>query len=310
MAQVIWAKGGSLCVCLAAMTAGSDAGGFGAPRRRLRGKVSSRVGSPLQLLQPAQLQRLSSVDKLESVAVSAVKTGGAAASSAPRFVLKERHPEYVIVGSALDQAMLEKLEQFLKRKRPQPAKMKNEGGNSDDERKARYDDRDSLVSWFNAKIECDWLHERLADIIRQIGNVEWRLLKVDSDGNCICEYEPTQYAVYGDGQHFKAWHQDAYADGNDPEDARQFTIVLMISEKRAYTGGQFEAKLKGPSGKKVLRRLRLDAGDALVFPAKRLVHRVSAVKKGTRKTLVFWANDKFSSRYHRRQMGLSVEKDD
>jgi len=198
--------------------------------------------------------------------------------------------------------MLERLEQFLKRKRPQPAKMKNEGGNSDDERKARYDDRDSRVSWFNARAECAWLHQRLAEITRCVGNAEWPLLRVDAAGQLQCEYEETQYAVYGPNQHFKAWHQDAYEDGHDPEDARQITIVVMLSQRSAYTGGQLQAKLKGPDGRKVPRVMRLEAGDAAVFPAKRLVHRVTAVKTGTRKTLVFWASDKLSCKYHQALM--------
>jgi len=206
----------------------------------------------------------------------------------------------------LSRGDLERLELFLKRKRPQPAKMKNEGGNSDDERKARYNDRDSRVSWFNAQAECAWLHERLAEVIRAVGNAEWPLLKADSKGQLLCEYEETQYAVYGPNQHFKAWHQDAYEDGNDPEDARQLTIVLMLSDRGTYTGGEFQAKFDGPAGRKVIRRMRPDAGDAVVFPAKRLLHRVTEVKSGIRKTLVFWAFDKMSCKHHRDQLKAGV----
>lgn len=221
--------------------------------------------------------------------------------------MRERHAEYAIVQGALDGEMLERTLTFLKRKRPQPAKMKNEGGNSDDERKARYDDRDSKVSWFNARAECMWLHERCADIVRHVANKEWPLFKASVEGDVQCEYEETQYAVYGPNQHFKAWHQDAYADGHDPEDARQITIVLMLSDRSAYTGGHFQARLKGPGGRKLARSLKLEAGDAVIFPAKRLVHRVTAVKKGTRKTLVFWANDKASCKYHQALMQKAAQ---
>lgn len=226
-----------------------------------------------------------------------------ASSSAPTFRVNQRHADYVVVEGVLDSEMLEKLEQFLKRKRPQPAKMKNEGGNSDDERKARYDDRDSRVAWFNARTECSWLHDRLAEVARTVANVEWPMLQVDpTSGQLKCDYEDTQYAVYGPDQHFKAWHQDAYADGHDPEDARQITLVVMISDRKSYTGGFFQAKLAGPDGKKFSRSLKLDAGDVAVFPAKRLVHRVSAVKTGIRKTLVYWVSDKASCHYHRDAM--------
>eukprot|EP00415_Alexandrium_ostenfeldii_P002250 UN2250 len=152
-----------------------------------------------------------------------------------------------------------------------------------------------------------WLHQRMADIVRYVGNVEWPLLRVDTAGQVQCEFEATQYAVYGPSQHFKAWHQDAYEDGHDPEDARQITIVLMLSDRRAYTGGQFQARLKGPDGRKLAKSLRLEGGDAVVFPAKRLVHRVTAVKLGTRKTLVFWANDKASCKYHQALMQKAAQ---
>jgi len=51
--------------------------------------------------------------------------------------LRERTPEYVVVKSALDMDMLECLAQSLKKKRLQLAKMKIDGGSSDDERKTR-----------------------------------------------------------------------------------------------------------------------------------------------------------------------------
>lgn len=268
-------------------------------RRRLRTKVQVDYPAPAAPACGREVSAASSSSPVDLAVAGQARHG--------EFVLKDKNPEYVIVRGGLDADMLQRLETFLKRKRLQPAKMKNEGGNSDDERKERYDDRDSMVVWFTAQAECSWLQDRFAEILKQVGNVEWPLLKVDGKGDLRCEYEETQYAVYGPGQHFKAWHQDAFADGNDPEDARQFTIVAMLSPRSAYTGGAFQAKLPSPSnGKKVIRNLSLDAGDCLVFPAKRLCHRVAAVKTGTRKTLVFWAFDRQSCRYHTQAAGTSA----
>merc|ERR1712232_860876 len=166
------------------------------------------------------------------------------------------HKDYLVVSGVLDEGMLKKLDGFLSKKRPRAAKMKNEGGDSDDERKARYDDRDSLVSWFNCEKECKWLHVRLRELIRDVANKEWRLLRLDAKGNLNCDHELTQYAVYGAGQHFQAWHQDAYEEGHDPEDARQITVVVMLAERSAYTGGGFQVKLPPPSGKRGRKLLR------------------------------------------------------
>lgn len=69
-----------------------------------------------------------------------------------------------------------------------------------------------------------------------------------------------------------------------PEDARQITVVLMLSRREEYVGGDFQAKVRGPGHRaKVTRSIGLELGDALVFPAKRLMHRVSVVKPGGRR---------------------------
>lgn len=214
------------------------------------------------------------------------------------YTISEQHDDYVVVAGALDSAILERLEAFLRRKRPKPAHMKNEGGDSDDERKARYDDRDSNISWFRAETDAPYLHNRFRDVLRKVGNIVWPLLSVKPNGSLKCEWEATQYAVYGPNQHFQAWHQDAYAEGTDPEDARQFTIVAMLTDRKDYTGGNFQVKVPGPIGRKVIRNVRMNRGDVIVFPAKKLEHRVTAVKTGIRRTLVFWALDKESSKYH------------
>ncbi|CAK9114603.1 unnamed protein product [Durusdinium trenchii] len=214
------------------------------------------------------------------------------------FKIKEKAADYIVLEKALDSHELEELHKLLKRKRPQPAKMKNEGaGESDDERKARYADRDSSISWFKAEVECPLVYQRLLCLVRE-ANTHWPIIKVCKTGELECTYEEVQYSVYGPGQHFNAWHQDAFVKGNDPEDARQMTVVLMLSKQSEYTGGSFQAKVKGPSGKKVTRAISFDAGDALIFPSKRLMHRVSVVKTGLRKTLVFWAWENASCRFY------------
>lgn len=253
-----------------------------APKRRLRAKV-----------------RLDSEGSKLAVPCAVPSAPSSAPGTQP-FRIKQQHAEYLVVEGVFDAEMLERLAKFLARKRPRVAKMKNEGGNSDDERKARYNDRDSRVSWFNAQDECPWLHERLAAVTTWADQHSWKLLKVGADGRIKCDYEETQYAVYGANQHFKAWHQDAFAEGNDLEDARQIATVAMLSRRGDYTGGQFQAKVQGSAAsKKLLKSLPLDAGDCVIFPAKRLVHRVSLVKSGIRKTLVYWASDKMSCKYYR-----------
>lgn len=210
-------------------------------------------------------------------------------------MLRHQHEQYVVVKEALDSELRQHVLDFLKTRKLAAAKMKNEGGgDDDDERKERYEDRDCWTHWFNAKDRCPALHEKLVEIVRDVGNVEWPLLKVGPTGELCCEYEDTQYTVYEAKQHFSAWHQDAYADGHDVEDARQFSLVVMLSKRTDYTAGNFEVKIPSPKnkGRRIRRALcDLDAGDVIVFPAKVLEHRVTPVETGTRRTLVFWPSD-------------------
>merc|ERR1712032_189508 len=134
---------------------------------------------------------------------------------------------------------MSRLHEFLKKKKPRDAKMKNEGGDSDDERKARYDDRDSRVAWVESTTECPWFHEQVHKVVKNVANVHWQFLRDNDDGEPIWEPEKCQYTVYGPGQHFQAWHKDAYEEGNDLEDARVYAIVVMLSSKEDYTNGQF-----------------------------------------------------------------------
>jgi len=230
-----------------------------------------------------------------------------------RFVLKEKHPDYTIIRDALSEEDLRRLNDFLRLQKPEPARMKNEGEGEDDHiRKIDYDDRDCQVFWFHLKDHCMWLQRRLADITKDVANSQWPLLKVKkATGAVNCEWEQSQYTVYSSGQHFNCWHQDAYADGHDQEDARQFAIVFMLTKRDEYADGDFEMKLPAPSGKKGMflrRSRRLDAGDAIVFPAKRLIHRVRPVSKGVRRTLVTWVNDRMSCHFYNKKLRVAKRK--
>jgi len=251
---------------------------------------------------PGVARAVRSIEKFSKQPAPLQKTNGFVERRG-KFVLKERGADYVVLRGALSEADLRKADDFLQKQKPEPARMKNEGeGEDDHERKVVYNDRDCKVFWFYMQEHCPWMQTLFAEIIRDVGNVEWPLLKVDkASGNVICEWEQTQYTVYGPGEHFYCWHQDAYADGHDQEDARQFTLVVMLTRKDEYDDGAFEMKLPAPSGRKSMflrRSIRLDAGDIVLFPAKELVHRVRPVTRGIRRTLVFWANDRKSCHFY------------
>jgi len=158
-------------------------------------------------------------------------------------------------------------------------------------------DRNSKVSWLERPSTADeddptvpeWLHTRLrkaaaathtryGDKLCPVG--------IDKLGRWTPKYEPIQYTEYPAGSHYGAWHTDGDVDEVDPEDTRSVTIVVLLaSPGEDFEGGHFEVEIKGKKS-----RVKLQAGDAIGFPAKRLYHRVTKITSGLRRSMVFWVS--------------------
>jgi len=95
------------------------------------------------------------------------------------------------------------------------------------------------------------------------------------------QYIPhTQYGVYTEGS-FYDWHYDVNWIADKPFD-RKLSIVIQLSDSNDYEGGEFEfQRIEQPKGFRT-------PGSVLVFPSY-LTHRVTTVTKGTRRSLVNWA---------------------
>ena len=135
-----------------------------------------------------------------------------------------------------------------------------------------------------------WLDRKLREACKKTHTIYGNKicpLGVDKRGRWTPRFEPVQYAEYAAGGHYRGWHTDASAEEHDEIlDLRCVTIVLMLSDQDAYTGGELEVRL-GVDGKP--SKVPLRAGDAVGFPAKWLKHRVNITKSGKRQTLVYWA---------------------
>ena len=94
--------------------------------------------------------------------------------------------------------------------------------------------------------------------------------------------EKAQYAKYEVGGHF-GWHMDL---GKEQMSVRKLTAVIMLSDVSEYEGGMLQMfnNIAVPLGK----------GDAIFFPSF-MLHRVTQVTKGTRRSAVLWAGGKFYS---------------
>lgn len=134
--------------------------------------------------------------------------------------------------------------------------------------------RESKVSWLGLNSDSQWIYDRMAYIGRSLNG---KFYKFDLYGF----NEDMQYTVYqGDESGHYTWHLDA-GSTNDAA-PRKLSMVLQLSDPDEYEGGDLEL-FSSANPTKVDKKKGLVAA----FPSY-MLHRVSPVTKGIRKTLVVW----------------------
>lgn len=133
--------------------------------------------------------------------------------------------------------------------------------------------RRSKVGWLKADKECTWIYDKLGYIARRLNG---QYFQFDISGFV----EDLQYTVYEGGeQGFYDWHIDA---GTNTEAPRKLSMVVQLSEPDEYEGGDLE--LSWGSQPTVVKK---QLGFTAVFPSY-VLHRVTPVTRGVRRTLVVW----------------------
>lgn len=189
--------------------------------------------------------------------------------------LKEQCREFAVVSGVLNVKMLRLLGK-TKAKR-QVAGVYN--GKS----KQANSFRSSNISWILPK-KTPWLADRFRDVVEEVGRAKWPRIVPRR-----WTAEPVQDAEYPAGGHYASWHVDSSV--GSLTEARELSIVAMVSSREKFEGGELEVKVPAGGAKKghKVQTVRLEAGEAIVFPAKKLLHHVTPVTKGRRRTLVYWA---------------------
>ncbi len=133
--------------------------------------------------------------------------------------------------------------------------------------------RDSKISWLHQEnSEFSWLYDKLIDLSVRANKDLWNF-----DLNSI--NESIQYTKYlGGGGHF-GWHLDV---GPGMTSKRKLSIVVQLSDPVEYEGGTLQV-MKGSNP----QDLPKDRGSVILFPSY-ILHRVTPVISGTRKSLVLW----------------------
>lgn len=150
----------------------------------------------------------------------------------------------------------------------EPARLTGDGVNSI---------RTTQVAWVHRNAETEDLYLRMEAVVLRLNGEHFHC---DLSG-----LTTIQYAVYreADAGYFD-WHSDYGRDRNDPgQEPRKLTLSLQLSDGSAYEGCDLEARAAYPTD--VAPRER---GTLVAFRAN-VLHRVTPITRGVRKSLVIWA---------------------
>lgn len=131
--------------------------------------------------------------------------------------------------------------------------------------------RKSKIKWITYDENSDWLYERIKNMVIEANGI-WEF----DIHSIIDNIQYTEY--YGGGGHY-GWHMDI---GPAPINHRKISITIQLSNPDEYVGGDLElwtgvGQLSAPRSQ----------GCAVLFPSY-MLHRVTPVESGVRKSLVLW----------------------
>ena len=151
----------------------------------------------------------------------------------------------------------------------------------DGDTKEDTENRSSMVKWIPQTKEWDWLYDRLIGMAHEANENTW-------DFDLMSAPENIQYTEYyaSEEGHYD-WHQDIGA-GELPS-KRKVSITLQLSADDEYVGGELQLTGGGDGNGGIIESTTLPRGKGVgvLFPSY-MMHRVSKVTKGVRKSLVLW----------------------
>lgn len=135
--------------------------------------------------------------------------------------------------------------------------------------------RETDIAWYFRTHENNHLWDKLALAAMEANR---HFFKFDLSGF----YEAAQLGYYtANQQSHYTWHIDAGVEGTKPP--RKLSMVLQLTDPSEFEGGQLQ--VKASSDEPVT--LELKRGRAWFFPSY-VLHRVTPVTRGIRKSLVLW----------------------
>jgi PKHD-type hydroxylase len=135
------------------------------------------------------------------------------------------------------------------------------------------DIRDSKIKFIESSVDDNrWIFERFTGLIN---NANERFFQIE-----LSRLESLQYTVYNKGQFYRDHMDLGYKNPNNA--IRKLSFTLQLSDPDDYDGG--ELVIKHGSTPDIARKNR---GTIIFFPSY-IIHEVTTVTRGTRKSLVGW----------------------
>ncbi len=132
--------------------------------------------------------------------------------------------------------------------------------------------RKSQVAWISNNNETQFIYDKMGYVSRMLNG---QFFDLDLYGFI----EDFQYTIYQANDAKYDWHMDK---GNLNSPPRKLTLVLQLSDPSEYEGGDLEFLVSNEPIK-----AKKEKGVIYAFPSY-ILHRVTPVTAGTRKSLVVW----------------------
>jgi PKHD-type hydroxylase len=176
------------------------------------------------------------------------------------------HFNYYYYTKAFTESEMEQIEEIASK----IPKIPGETGASEDGKVSDY--RISDIAWIMQMPNTEWLYKKMADYAIEANQQMWNF--------DIWGYQDNfQYTIYyGDG----GGHYDWHADLGPGMSNRKLSCVLQLSEPTEYEGGELQMNIGGS-----VMSVPKEKGLLCFFPSF-ILHRVTPLTSGTRKSLVTW----------------------
>jgi PKHD-type hydroxylase len=138
--------------------------------------------------------------------------------------------------------------------------------------KINYDIRNSKIKWIPHNDETEFIYKKLFDLIKISNKSMWNFNLT----NFKEQLQLSEYSSEVEGHY--TWHMDCGKEVN----TRKLSVSIQISDPEEYEGG--ELNIHTHAGISIAPKLK---GTVIIFPSY-LLHQVTKVTKGNRKSLVCW----------------------